>query len=604
MPEMLTRNAAAVASSVDVAARTVEAIIASENPVRRRSWEIGLYDEILVCTPQAVDLSRADALAVLDSHDAYSVDTRIGTVVPGSIRFESGKILATLLLNTSERANQILADLEAGHRYGISVGYSITTAEEADAPNGGVATVRAIAWKLLEVSLVSVPADGSAMTRSFPPKDETMPETITNPEDAQPSHISQRAIRAERKRSSDIQAIAALAGLSDDPMVRTALNGNTSVEEFRAAVFDKLIEIQDRTPTFPYRTFDNSRSIVDAMTEALVYRADPRQKPADDAREFVGLSLPELARRSLENAGIRTTGMGASSVMERALHGASDFPTVISNVGQRLLLASYNESPSSLKTVARRATAANFKGKTGVQFSGFSDLEKVSEHGEYRRGTFAEGAESYRLETFGKVFGISRVALINDDLGAFADVSRQLGEAAARLEAKVLADLVIKNPKMADGKAVFHADHKNLFETGSALTLDSLSMARLIIGKQVGLAGELIDIRPRYLVVGLENETFAEKVLAEITATSVTDVNPFAGKLLPVVDRRIEDGSWFLAADPYATPSLEYAYLTGVEGPEFITREGFDTDGVEIKVRLDFGAGWLDHRGWVKNPGA
>lgn len=124
-----------------------------------------------------------------------------------------------------------------------------------------------------------------------------------------------------------------------------------------------------------------------------------------------------------------------------------------------------------------------------------------------------------------------------------------------------------------------------------------------MMGKQLGLAGELIDVRPRFLVVGLENETIAQKVLTEIAATQWTNVNPFAGKLELVVDRRIVDGSWFLTADPYATPGLEFAYLSGVDGPEFFTRQGFDTDGVEIKVRLDFGAGWLDHRGWVKNPG-
>jgi hypothetical protein len=34
------------------------------------------------------------------------------------------------------------------------------------------------------------------------------------------------------------------------------------------------------------------------------------------------------------------------------------------------------------------------------------------------------------------------------------------------------------------------------------------------------------------------------------------------------------------------------------------TRNGFDVDGVEIKARLDFGAGGIDHRGAYMNPGA
>ena len=35
-----------------------------------------------------------------------------------------------------------------------------------------------------------------------------------------------------------------------------------------------------------------------------------------------------------------------------------------------------------------------------------------------------------------------------------------------------------------------------------------------------------------------------------------------------------------------------------------MTENGFDMDGVRIRVRHDFGAGWVDWRGWFRNPGA
>ena len=37
---------------------------------------------------------------------------------------------------------------------------------------------------------------------------------------------------------------------------------------------------------------------------------------------------------------------------------------------------------------------------------------------------------------------------------------------------------------------------------------------------------------------------------------------------------------------------------------ELLMKQGWDVDGVELKVRLDFGAGFLDYRGWYQNPGA
>jgi hypothetical protein len=144
----------------------------------------------------------------------------------------------------------------------------------------------------------------------------------------------------------------------------------------------------------------------------------------------------------------------------------------------------------------------------------------------------------------------------------------------------------------------------NLAASGGALTEATLSAARLAMGKQTGLAGEMIDVVPKFLVVSLELQTTAEKLLAQIQPTNSDDVNPFAGKLQLVVDRRLDAAPWYLAADPYLTPSLEYAYLEGAEGPQFFTKEGFNIDGVETKVSVDFGAGWTDYRGWYRNVGA
>jgi len=48
---------------------------------------------------------------------------------------------------------------------------------------------------------------------------------------------------------------------------------------------------------------------------------------------------------------------------------------------------------------------------------------------------------------------------------------------------------------------------------------------------------------------------------------------------------------------------LEYSYLAGEPGPQIEDKQGFNVDGIEWKVRLDYGAAFLEHRGWYKNPG-
>ncbi len=52
-------------------------------------------------------------------------------------------------------------------------------------------------------------------------------------------------------------------------------------------------------------------------------------------------------------------------------------------------------------------------------------------------------------------------------------------------------------------------------------------------------------------------------------------------------------------------PKAEFSgYAQGNEGPQVENRFGWDVEGVEIRVILDFGAGFIDHRGWFQNAGA
>jgi len=70
-----------------------------------------------------------------------------------------------------------------------------------------------------------------------------------------------------------------------------------------------------------------------------------------------------------------------------------------------------------------------------------------------------------------------------------------------------------------------------------------------------------------------------------------------------IVEPRLDTNSttaWYLAT---AGGALEYGYLEGQEGVNTETRNGFETDGVDIKARLDFGAGFVAPTGWVKSSG-
>jgi hypothetical protein len=235
-------------------------------------------------------------------------------------------------------------------------------------------------------------------------------------------------------------------------------------------------------------------------------------------------------------------------------------------------------------------------------------LEKLNEHGEIKAGTMAEAREAYKVETWARKIGITRQVLVNDDLGAFADLARRMGQAAAETEARIMVDLLEANsgngPKLSDNKTLFHADHGKKAGTGAAISDATLSAARLALRTQKGIGDQTIRVTPRNLLVPPALETTAEKWRATIAPATAVDVNPFSGSLSVVEPRLSSATRWYVTADPAEIDGLEFAYLSGAEGPQVESRSGWDVDGVEIRVILDFGAGFIDHRGWFMNAGA
>jgi hypothetical protein len=344
------------------------------------------------------------------------------------------------------------------------------------------------------------------------------------------------------------------------------------------------------------------------MAEALAARYAPIT-PSEAAREFTGMRLTQMAAHCLESQGVSTRMMPVSRIIERAIsHAAGDFPQLLTAAGDRILRQAYEAAPAGLKAIARQTTARDFRAKSKLQLGEAPELLEVRPGAEYKLGTMLEGVETYRLATFGRLFGINRQALVNDDLGAFADASVRFGRSAAEFEAKFLVDLLLSNPKMQDTVALFHANHGNLAASGGALIVATLDLARQAMRLQKGLDSKTpINTAPRYLLVPAALETLAEQVVASITPAASTDVNPFSGKLEAIVEPRLDATSnkaWYLVADHAAIDTIEYAHLEESQGPQFFTREGWEVDGIEFKIRDDFGAGILDHRGFYKNPGA
>lgn len=666
------RAAELIPATFNEADNTVDVVWTVGARVRRYDWWTDTpYEEELLVEPEAVDMTRFEAgtVQVLDGHRTYGgVEAILGIAQRGWL--EGGEGRATLRLSTRPELAGVVADIRAGIIRAISFGYSVQRYEitrAQDRTDGvNLALYRATLWTPQEISFVTVPADANASTRAQPSQasqagrstgmpcefvravaHSTQESLMPNQANALPggnaaqeeqnrqaapatgapaadaaAQAQREATAAEQARAGDITELCTRHNVAHLAvgMIRA---GNT-VEQARAAVLEELarrdatggghLNVQIQTIS------DEHETRMAGMEEAIQHRVDAGVKLTDNGRQYRGMTIIELGRDMLERAGQSTRGLTRMDIATRMLQlrssaymGTSDFAHLMSNVAGKRLRAAYEQAESTYQVWARRApNAPDFKDMNVLQMSGAPELLRTNEHGEFTYGTISDGAEVYRVVTYGRIVGFTRAAMVNDDLRAFDRMIGAFGDSASRLENRLVYAQLTGNPAMSDSKALFHAEHKNLATTGSALTsIDALGAGRKDMRRQKGMQGESLNLAPRFLIVptSLEQQAY-QYTSSQYTPTTPGQVNEFrAGgrtALEPVVEPLLDEASetaWYLAANSAQVDTVEYAYLDGAEGPVVDSQVGFEIDGVSVRARLDFGAKVVDYRGLRKATG-
>lgn len=620
----------------------------SEEPYLRSSWFDDPWVEVLGHDEGECDLSRlADGAPVLANHGRFGTgDTPLCLIgVTQRAWLAGGRGYVEVKLSRREGMEGLLQDIGDGIVRNVSVGYQVLERTLIKS-NGGAAPdeYRVTKWLPLEVSLVDVPADATVgLGRSHDQANSAggqhgyriveLPEpgaslkgndmgqnaqtpgagtpTATDIETARREAAEQAAI-AERSRIAEIREAVRTGGLevniADDFVAR-----GVSADEARREVLRRMAErsaaqgVSSRADIVVVR--DEVETRREMAAAALLHRHDPRNALPEGAREFRGLTLLELARDCLERGGIKTRGMDKMEIARRALEGTSDLANIVAAVANKTLRQAYQTAPRTFTRWARQASAADFKAINRVALSDAPALEKVNEHGEFRRGAVTDGKETYQLATVGKIIGITRQVIINDDLSAFTRLPQLFANAAANYESDTVYGILTANAALADGVNLFDAStHKNLTSSGTAIAVASLDVGRASMRVQKTPAGVVMNLGPKFLIVPAAKETVANQYTSQqYVAAKSADFNPFAGALEVVVEGRLDANStaaWYLAADPSAIDTVEYCYLEGQEGVYLETRQGFEVDGMELKARLDFAAKAIDYRGLYKNAGA
>jgi hypothetical protein len=327
----------------------------------------------------------------------------------------------------------------------------------------------------------------------------------------------------------------------------------------------------------------------------------------------------EIFGKAIDAGGRRSFGGGDFYARGAGYASATAFPVALENVMHKTLLARYAVYPITWRRFCAVKPASDFRAQNYYRNGLFGALDPLNELGEFQfRGIPDSEKVSLTVATCGNRIALSRKAMVNDDMGAFTDLAARFGDASAySVEAAVYATLLLNSglgPTMPyDSTAMFDASHGNI-TTGAAMSAAAFDLDRVAMGIQTDPSGKrILNLNPSVLVVPKalggpaavinRSEYDPDNLVSGSKAVNRPNV---AFKLFQdVVDVPYLSGTRrYIFADPQVAPCLGVAFLEGQEAPLMETRLGWEIDGMEWKVRLDYGVGGLDHRGAVTNAGA
>ena len=424
---------------------------------------------------------------------------------------------------------------------------------------------------------------------------------------------AQRAVENERQRISSIHNIcktAAERGIDMD--ANMFIERGTSVEEVNSELLKRFMQngVPSNSSKHEVRiTADEADKFRNAASDSILMRGGVvLEKVSDGARDLRGMRIRDLAIECVQRTGYTNAQrLGDDDLLRRALSPDSQFGAILSDAVNKSMATAYNAQSTTYQSWTGVGSVTDFKGATHYQISEGGNLEKMTQTGEFKFDEMSDSKATRSIATYGKKFGFTRQAMVNDDLGILVRIPQAYVRSAGRGINKLVYDILKNNAAIYDGKALFGADHNNLSQTGGMISVATLGAGRAAMRKQTNLKGiEKLNIQPKFLIVSPDKEVEAMQVIHSLSDPSQNNANVanvFQNSLNIVVDAELEGNAWYLAAAPADIDTIMVSYLNGDAMPKLESRVGFDYLGMEWRIYMDYGVDVLDFRGLYKNSG-
>jgi len=513
-------------------------------------------------------------------------------------------------------------------------------------------------WTPHEASMVPVGADSNAGTRAQNPKrtkqggttmaakkreqgvdatevrapeiDETTeqaePVAVTTRDSAPTAHadiqvdedaVRELATRQERKRIADIERhfepFVDVPGAAD--LLASVRSEGASVNDARLRLLELLGTLDQpaevRRVEVKTEERDNQRA---NFAAGLAIRSGIPGLCDDDerGREFGNRRMIDICRAIV---GPSAWSMNEVELAGRAFsHSSGDFPYILANVANKSMLAGYESVTPTWSRWCATGSLPDFKTGHINQLAEAGYLSEVQAGAEYPEHTFDENRESRTLTKFGKIFAITEEAVINDDLGAFTQIPSKHGRAWARTINYQAYKRLLAATTMTDGYVLFSDDHSNLDDSTTEITtVDHASaviraLYQLMVAQKDLDAVSNLNIMPAFVLCGHTLNPYLAQAIYEAgrgANNRAVDVQRMGLDL--IVDAEIEntdingeDDIVVMLANPGDAPVVQMEFLNGNAAPTLSRQDGFEIDGMKLKVKGYCGATCVDYRGGAK----
>ena len=403
-------------------------------------------------------------------------------------------------------------------------------------------------------------------------------------------------------------------------VLKRALAEQWSVNKVKAKLFEAGAP---RAPGAIVHSPNHSDSVLEAAFSRSVGARDIDKHYGERTADIVdrqyrsGIGLQELLLQAAARHGQHFRRVEAGNLREvlRAAFTTSSLPNILSNVANRKLKEAFTAVDQSWRKIARVSSVNDFRPVDAMRLNADGQFLRVGKSGELEHGKFGEEKTTIQADTFGRVWGITRKDMINDDLRAFDQMPTLIG----RNGALALCQAVWST--FMDNTAFFTLARKNLIEgTANVLGPVGLEAAVIALTTQVDEAGNTLALKPKYVVVPPQLSVTADTLYKSdyfntggaSTKDKVPGRNTFAGEYEPVTSSYLSNGKitgnsttkWYLTCDPADLATVEVAFLNGNESPTVETAEAdFDVLGIQMRGYYDFGSSRTEWRAGVAVTG-